>query len=444
MFSVGITTTISDFKECLKRPGAVAINFISCYAITPLLAYLLAKAIGADGPILAGLVLVGSINGGQASNLCTLIAGGDVALSVLMTTSTTLGCIFMTPLICHLVLGAVVPVDAGGIVLSTFQVVLLPIFLGVGLNTLAVAPFTPVVGVISTVLLVGASVAKCAEPIHSAGLPLQLACAALHLVGGVLGYFATQMSGFDEKTCRTVAIACFRLPFGFASLWCLQCQGSLCGERGLDGHRRKRAGGLLEGPAHHFEQDTLRTGSTVLRQQCCLIFTMQASFQKPEGYSVCHQAQMPEVLVAVANRSRARNTPEAQKKRQQYALSGLGMPSQLLWFRVLLAYQSDAGLLSTARVEMPWRSFWEARPMMASLDHAMWFHHPFPRWRADEWLLYVMYSPRLTGARGLSHGHIFTRDGWLVVSCSQEGLIRFGKDRGLPPTKRPNDKVSKL
>lgn len=54
-----------------------------------------------------------------------------------MTTSTTLGCIFMTPLICKLVLGAVVPVDAGGIVVSTFQVVLAPIFLGVGFNTLA-------------------------------------------------------------------------------------------------------------------------------------------------------------------------------------------------------------------------------------------------------------------------------------------------------------------
>lgn len=223
MFSVGITTTIADFKECLKRPGAIAINFISCYVITPVLAYVLAKAIGADGPILAGLVLVGSINGGQASNLCTLIAGGDVALSVLMTTSTTLGCIFMTPLICHLVLGAVVPVDAAGIVWSTFQVVLFPIFLGVGLNTLApklckaVSPFTPVVGVISTVLLVGASVAKCAEPIQSAGLPLQLACAALHLVGGLLGFVATKSSGFDERTCRTVAIetAMKSSAFGF-------------------------------------------------------------------------------------------------------------------------------------------------------------------------------------------------------------------------------------
>ena len=212
MFSVGITTTIDDFKECLKRPGAVAINFISCYGIMPLLAFMLAKAIGAEGAILAGLVLVGSINGGQASNLCTLIAGGDVALSVLMTTSTTLGCIVMTPLICKLVLGAVVPVDAMGIVVSTFQVVLAPIFLGVGCNTLvpkfckAVTPYTPVIGVISTVLLVGASVAGCAAPIKGAGIPLQLACLALHLFGGLLGFFATQICGFDERTCRTVAI----------------------------------------------------------------------------------------------------------------------------------------------------------------------------------------------------------------------------------------------
>lgn len=223
MFSVGITTTIDDFKECLKRPGAVAINFISCYGIMPVLAYVLARAIGAEGAILAGMVLVGSINGGQASNLCTLIAGGDVALSVLMTTSTTIGCIFMTPLICKLVLGAVVPVDAIGIVVSTFQVVLAPIFAGVALNTLApkfcksMGVYTPVIGVISTVLLVGASVAKCAAPIKNAGMPLQFACMALHLFGGILGFFATKACGYDERTCRTVAIetAMKSSAFGF-------------------------------------------------------------------------------------------------------------------------------------------------------------------------------------------------------------------------------------
>jgi len=223
MFSVGITTTLDDFKQCLQRPGAVAINFISCYGIMPALAYFLAKLIGAEGAILAGMVLVGSVNGGQASNLCTLIAGGDVALSVLMTTSTTLGCIAVTPLICKLVLGTVVPIDAMGIVISTFQVVLAPIFIGVFLNMIipkvckALAPFTPVVGVISTVMLVGASVANCAGPIINAGLPLQAACLGLHLFGGILGFWATKLAGYDARTCRTVAIetAMKSSAFGF-------------------------------------------------------------------------------------------------------------------------------------------------------------------------------------------------------------------------------------
>ncbi len=60
--------------------------------------------------------------------------------------------------------------------------------------------------------------------------------------------------------------------------------------------------------------------------------------------------------------------------------------------------------------------------MGASLDHAMWFHRPF---RADEWLLYDQESPSASGARGLSRGTIFTRDGRLAVSVVQEGLVRL-------------------
>jgi acyl-CoA thioesterase-2 len=59
--------------------------------------------------------------------------------------------------------------------------------------------------------------------------------------------------------------------------------------------------------------------------------------------------------------------------------------------------------------------------MAASLDHALWFHRPF---RADDWLLYAQDSPNLAGARGFSRGLIFTRDGTLVASVAQEGLLR--------------------
>lgn len=122
MLSMGITLSPSDFVKVSARPNSVVMQFSLCYAMMPLLAFGLGKAFALEPSLLAGLVLVGCINGGQASNLCTYIAKGNVALSVLMTTATTIGAIFMTPLLCKALLGTVVPVDAVGIAMSTIQV----------------------------------------------------------------------------------------------------------------------------------------------------------------------------------------------------------------------------------------------------------------------------------------------------------------------------------
>jgi BASS family bile acid:Na+ symporter len=122
MLSMGITLTPQDFVKVAQRPNAVIMQFALCYGMMPVLALALGKAFSLNPALVAGMVLVGSINGGQASNLCTYIARGNVALSVLMTTATTLGAIVMTPLLCKGLLGAVVPVDATGIAVSTIQV----------------------------------------------------------------------------------------------------------------------------------------------------------------------------------------------------------------------------------------------------------------------------------------------------------------------------------
>ena len=113
-------------------------------------------------------------------------------------------------------------------------------------------------------------------------------------------------------------------------------------------------------------------------------------------------------------------------------------PARFLWFRALsalpddriihqavLAYASDYGLLPTALNPhgIPFR---DQRLQMASLDHSVWLHRPF---RADEWLLYAMDSPVAAGARGFTRGTIYTRDGTLVASVAQEGLMRM---RGAP------------
>jgi hypothetical protein len=180
MLSMGITLAPSDFVRVGKRPNAVIIQFLLCYAMMPLLALALGIFFRLDPALLAGMVLVGSINGGQASNLCTYIAKGNVALSVLMTTATTLGAIFMTPVLCKSILGTVVPVDAAGIAVSTIQVVLAPIAIGMTTNKFfpkfvkAILPFAPLVGIASTCLLVASAVAQVSEPILNAGLKLQV------------------------------------------------------------------------------------------------------------------------------------------------------------------------------------------------------------------------------------------------------------------------------
>ena len=104
-YSLGITLTLDDFKRVFTKPDVVGLGFLACYVVMPATAMCMGAALGLKGPLLAGLILVGSINGGQASNLCAYIARGDVALSVLMTLATTVGCIFMTPLICKTFLG---------------------------------------------------------------------------------------------------------------------------------------------------------------------------------------------------------------------------------------------------------------------------------------------------------------------------------------------------
>jgi acyl-CoA thioesterase-2 len=117
-----------------------------------------------------------------------------------------------------------------------------------------------------------------------------------------------------------------------------------------------------------------------------------------------------------------RAADEPLPPRQQLWIKSNGsLPDDPLLHACIVAYESDFTLLDTALLPIGIRSWNDGKTMMASLDHAMWFHQPF---RADDWLLYDQDSPTAHGARGFARGEIFTRDGRLVVSVVQEGLIR--------------------
>ena len=112
---------------------------------------------------------------------------------------------------------------------------------------------------------------------------------------------------------------------------------------------------------------------------------------------------------------------EQRRPERRVWLKALGrLPDDPLVHQAVLAYASDHGLLPTALLPHG-IAFRSPGLQMASLDHALWFHRPF---RADEWLLYVMDSPTAAGARGFTRGAVYTREGSLVASVAQEGLIR--------------------
>jgi acyl-CoA thioesterase II len=184
------------------------------------------------------------------------------------------------------------------------------------------------------------------------------------------------------------------------------------------------------------------------------ILHMAASFQEPEE-GVEHQLPMPEVpppeslpdlrevleaqlqpMPPALRRFAGRNSPFEFRsvQPQDYLRPEAGPPRQDVWFRAvdrldddprrhacLLAYVSDYHLIATT---MRPHGVTMASPgvVVASIDHAMWFHRPV---RVDEWLLYSIESPAAAGARGFARASLFTRDGRLVASTAQEGLLRL-------------------
>jgi acyl-CoA thioesterase-2 len=171
------------------------------------------------------------------------------------------------------------------------------------------------------------------------------------------------------------------------------------------------------------------------------IFILAASFQKEEsGFE--HQAEMPAVpfpeTLADAGEVTAGWWASRPFEFRPVIPRGFGdRPARPavdhVWFRVppplqgdlalhqaFLAFASDMSLLDTAL--LPHGKGILSNLQVASLDHAMWFHRPF---RIDDWLLYSQESPSASGARGFSRGLIFARDGTLIASVAQEGLIRL-------------------
>lgn len=212
MLAMGLTLRVDDFRAALAQKRLVLLGVLLQFTVMPGLGFLLARVFALPRPLAAGLVLVCCCPGGTASNVIAYLARADVALSVSMTACATLLAALLTPTLSALLLGQDVQVDALRLYLTTAQVVLLPVALGVLLRRVgerrlaSVLPSLPALAVFAIVLIVAGVIGVQRERIITSGLQVLAAVVTTHGLAFALAYWVARSRGASVIAARTISI----------------------------------------------------------------------------------------------------------------------------------------------------------------------------------------------------------------------------------------------
>lgn len=212
MFGMGMTLKLDDFKLILQHPKGVIIGIVSQFVVMPLLAFTLAKIFNLPPEIAVGVILVGCCPGGTSSNVMTFLAKGNTALSVTITSCTTLLAPFVTPALIYLLASEWLPVSFMAMFMSVIKVVLIPIVLGI----LAQFLFRPIVeksidilpsvSVIAIVMIVAAVVSGSRDKILETGLII-FAIVILHNgLGYLIGFLVAKLFKLQYDDQKAISI----------------------------------------------------------------------------------------------------------------------------------------------------------------------------------------------------------------------------------------------
>ena len=211
MLAMGLTLTPKDFSNIRKNIGAVTTGIVLQFSVMPLVALAIAMLLNFDADLTVGLVLVGCVAGGTSSNVMCFLAKGDVALSITMTAISTLLGVLLTPLLVETLAGKAVDIPVTGMIISLVKVVLVPVLVGVFINSLfhkyisKLNPILPLISMAAIVMIIAIVVALNSGKLIEVG-PMVALAVVLHNSAGLLaGYWIPKKLGFDEKICRTIA-----------------------------------------------------------------------------------------------------------------------------------------------------------------------------------------------------------------------------------------------
>lgn len=229
MLCMGATLSIKDFLLAIKKPKAVIIGVLLQFLLMPLLACGIGVILGLPKEQYIGLVMVGTVAGGTASNVITYLAKGDVALSITMTACSTLAGIILTPLMASLYLGTTVDVPVGEMFKSIFIMVALPVSLGLVLHILlkkhlnVLNVFCPLASVFGILFVITIIVSLNVENLRNSGWIVLVAVALHNTLGMACGFGLSRLLRHDRKTSITIAIEVGMQNSGLASALATKC-----------------------------------------------------------------------------------------------------------------------------------------------------------------------------------------------------------------------------
>lgn len=211
MFGMGTALSVADFSRVLSMPKAVFVGMAAQLSIMPIVGLAVATLFQFPSEIAAGIILIGCVPGGLASNVMAYLAKGRLALSVTLTAVATILAPLTTPFLMRIYAGQFIEVDAVAMMMSIVKIVLVPIVLGLIVNRLVrgkaewIHDLMPLLSMAGIVIILAVMTAAGRENLLTLGIAI-LAAGILHNGAGyLLGYWAGRIARLDEGECRTIA-----------------------------------------------------------------------------------------------------------------------------------------------------------------------------------------------------------------------------------------------
>ena len=223
MFGMGTELSLKDFANVIKMPRGIIIGVVGHYVIMPLVGFSVAKLFNFPNEIAAGIILVGCCPSGLASNVMSYLARANLALSVSVTTISTLLAPFLTPLLMQLLGGGFVQIDFWGMVWEITKIVILPIAGGLAFHYLVHGKFIwldkamPILSMFGIAFIITIITAAGRDNLLKVGGLLIVATLIHNLAGYFLGYWSARIFKFHERDCRTIALEVGMQNAGLAS-----------------------------------------------------------------------------------------------------------------------------------------------------------------------------------------------------------------------------------